>query len=142
MKSLFFKVTKENNFWNEISMTALRVYVGLAMALAHGLGKVPPSEKLIEGVTAMGFPVPILFAWSAGLSEFLGGLFIAVGLFTRPSALFLGITMAVAAFVAHAADPFQNKELALFYLFACIVFYFRGAGAWSVDRFFAGKSKK
>lgn len=142
MKSLFFKVTRENNFWNELSITAVRVFIGLAMAFAHGLGKIPPGERLIGRVTEMGFPLPLVFAWSAGLSEFLGGILIALGLFTRPSALFLGFTMAVAAFGVHAADPFEGKELALLYLAICVVFFFRGSSAWSLDRFFIGKGRK
>ncbi len=142
MKNLFFKVTRENNFWNELSLTAFRVFIGLAMAFAHGWGKLPPPDRLVEGVTAMGFPMPMMFAWAAALAEFAGGIFIALGLFTRPAALFLGFTMAVAAFKVHAADPFQNKELALLYLGACVVFFFRGSSAWSLDRFFTGKGKK
>ncbi len=142
MKSLFFKVTRENNFWNELSITAFRIFIGLAMAFAHGIGKIPPAEKLIGGVTEMGFPMPVVFAWAAALAEFLGGILIAIGLFTRPAAFFLGITMAVAAFAVHGADPFASKELALLYLFICVVFFFRGSGGWSVDRFFTGKGKK
>jgi putative oxidoreductase len=142
MKSLFFKVTKENNIWNELSITVLRLYVGFAMAFAHGFGKIPPPERLIEGVTGMGFPMPAVFAWAAALSEFLGGILLAIGLFTRPSAFFLGFTMCVAGFVAHGQDPFDKKELALFYAASCLVFLFRGASGFSVDRFFVGKKKK
>lgn len=35
------------------------------MALAHGLGKTPPPEQLIDGVANMGFPMAIVFAWAA-----------------------------------------------------------------------------
>ena len=118
---------------NLIALTGLRVFVGLTMAFAHGLAKMPPSEQLIEGLGLMGFPSPVFFAWCAALAEFAGGLFLAVGLLTRPSALFIGITMAVAAFVAHGADPFQKKELALFYMVVAFFFAMRGAGAWSID---------
>jgi putative oxidoreductase len=142
MKALFFKVTKENNIWNELSITVLRLYVGFAMAFGHGLGKIPPSDRLIEGVTGMGFPMPVAFAWAAALAEFLGGILLAVGLLTRPSAFFLGFTMCVAGFVAHAQDPFDRKELALFYAACCLVFLFRGASGLSIDRFFVGKKKK
>ncbi|MBY0553311.1 DoxX family protein [bacterium] len=112
----------------------LRLFVGLSMAFAHGLGKLPPSEQLVSGVESMGFPMPLVFAWAAALSEFLGGLLIVVGLYTRPAALFLGITMAVAALKVHGADPYQVKELAFFYLFACLTLLFQGAGHFSLDR--------
>jgi len=111
----------------------LRLVAGLSLGLAHGLGKIPPSEKFIQGVTSLGFPLPTFFAWSAGLSEFLGALLIAAGLFTRPAAAFVAITMGVALFVAHAADPFKSRELALLYFTAAGTIFLTGPGAWSLD---------
>ena len=119
---------------SDLGNLLFRLFVGLSMALAHGLGKVPPSDKFIEGVESLGFPLPIVFAWSAGLAELIGGLLIAAGLFTRWSAVFLGITMAVAAFGRHAADPFDVKEMALLYFFACILLATQGGGKYSLDR--------
>lgn len=118
----------------DLGLLLFRLFVGLAMAFAHGLGKLPPSDQFIGGVGSMGFPVPIVFAWAAALSEFLGGLFIAGGLLTRWAALFLGGTMAIAGFVAHAADPFMRKEMAFLYLSACVLLLFSGAGKYSLDR--------
>jgi putative oxidoreductase len=110
-----------------------RLMFGLIMAFAHGMGKVPPSQGLIDGVTAMGLPLPGFMAWSAGLAEFAGGLLIAVGLFTRPAALLWIVTMLVAAFVAHGADPLQKKELALLYLSFGVVLLGSGGGKFSLD---------
>ena len=118
----------------DLGLLIFRVFLGLAMALAHGLGKLPPSEKLIEGVTAMGFPLPLVFAWAASLTEFLGGILIAVGLFTRHCSFLMAITMAVAGFIVHGSDPFGSKELALFYLAGSVLLMFTGAGAFSLDK--------
>ncbi|MFN3455544.1 MAG: DoxX family protein [Pseudobdellovibrio sp.] len=120
----------------DLGLLIFRAFIGLSMAFAHGLGKIPPSAQLIEGVTSMGFPMPVLFAWAAGLSEFLGALLIVVGLYTRYAAAFLGFTMAVAALVVHSADPYQTKELAFVYLFSCVLVIFAGAGKYSLDRKF------
>jgi putative oxidoreductase len=117
----------------DLGLFLFRVFVGLAMAFAHGLGKVPPSDQLTQGLAGMGFPLPVVFAWAAALAEFAGGLFIALGLFTRHAAFFLAVTMSVAAFIAHAADPFQKKEMALLYLFASIMLIFTGPGRLSLD---------
>lgn len=133
MKNLLFKVTKESSLSLELSLLLPRVFIGLTMAITHGLGKLPPPEGMIAGVEGMGFPAPVLFAWAAGLAEFLGGLFIAIGFLTRPSALFLGFTMLVAAFGAHGADPFEKKELSLLYFFITLIFIIRGSGKLSVD---------
>lgn len=135
IKKLLFKTTQENSLFNEASMTALRVIAGLLMAFLHGSGKVPPGQQLIDGVTALGFPAPVLFAWLAGLAELLGGIFIAVGFLTRPAAFMLFFTMFVAVFGAHAADPVNVKELGILYMFVSLIFLTRGAGRWSVDRF-------
>ncbi len=118
----------------DLGLLILRAFAGLSMAFAHGLNKLPPADGFVNAVGQMGFPLPIVFAWSAGLSEFLGGLLIAVGLFTRHASLFLGFTMVVAAFGAHAADPFGKKELSLIYLAICALMIFQGAGRFSLDR--------
>lgn len=128
------KVTLESGLFSELTMTALRVFAGLSMAFGHGMGKVPPSEKFVEGVTELGFPMPEAFAWAAGVSEFAGGIFLALGLFTRPAAFFVASTMFVAGFLRHAQDPFKAKELALLYFVVALVFVARGAGKWSADR--------
>ena len=95
----------------------------------------PPSDGFIEGVAEMGFPLPVLFAWMAGLSELVGGLLIAVGLATRPAALFAGFTMAVAFFVRHGGDAFGNRELPFVYLVAFVALAIMGAGRYSLDVF-------
>lgn len=116
-----------------LAVTLLRVFTGLTMAFSHGLGKIPPPEQLVSGVEAMGFPMPGLFAWAAALAELVGGILLALGLLTRPAAMFMAITMFVAGFVVHSADPFQKKEMALLYLVISLFFVFYGAGKWSVD---------
>ncbi len=126
-------------FTVDITVLFLRVSSGLMMALLHGWSKVPPSEKFITGVTELGFPAPLFFAWCAGLAELVGGLLIAVGLFTRPAALFLAFTMGVAAFGRHLNDPFDRKELSLLYLGISLFFLAYGAGKVSLDRFLGGK---
>lgn len=124
---------------HDAGLLAFRLYIGLSMAFAHGLGKIPPSGQFLGGVSAMGFPAPELFAWLAALSEFLGGLFIALGLATRFSSLALGSTMVVAGFIAHAADPFGVKERAFLFLFSCVLLFCVGAGRFSVDRLISKK---
>lgn len=121
----------------DLGLLVLRLGAGLTLAFAHGLGKLPPSAGFVEGTAEMGFPVPTLFAWAAALSEFAGGLLVAVGLLTRPAALFVVITMAVAAFVRHAGDPFSDVERALLFLVAFLAILLAGAGRYAVDRFFA-----
>ena len=117
----------------DVGLLLFRVFVGLALAFGHGLGKLPPSERFLAGVVEMGFPAPLLFGWAAALSEFVGGLLIAVGLMTRPAAVFAGITLSVAAFIRQAGDPFVEVEKALLFLASMVLLLLMGAGRYSVD---------
>lgn len=123
----------------DFGLLIFRITIGLIMAFNHGLSKIPPSEQFIEALVGMGFPVAVVFAWCASLSELLGGALIAAGLFARHAALFLGVTMSVAVFIAHGADPFAKKEMAVLYLASCILIALCGAGTYSLDRVFRKK---
>jgi len=114
-------------------LTLLRVFAGLALAFGHGIRKFPPSEKFIESVGDLGFPLPTLFAWTATCSEFFCGLLLALGLLTRPAALFILFTMMVAAFLRHAGEPFSERELAFVYGSIALAFLFIGSGRYGMD---------
>ena len=114
-------------------LALLRIFAGISIAAAHGIGKIPPGEGLVTRAEELGFPAPVVFAWAAALSEFLGGIFLALGLFTRLAAFFIACTMLVAILGVHAADPYQKKELAFMYFFVAAAFMLKGSGDWSVD---------
>jgi putative oxidoreductase len=126
----------------DAGLLVIRLAIGLSLAFLHGIGKVPPAERFIAGVTDMGFPLPVLFAWAAGLSEFVGGLLVAIGLFTRPAAASIAITMAVAAFIRHAGDPLGDRELPIVFLCIAVGVLLTGAGAFSVDAWWQQRRAK
>lgn len=122
----------------------LRVLTGAGIAV-HGYGKVfTPGfmEQFAGNVEKMGFPVPIVFAWAAALSEFLGGIFVAVGLGTRIASTLIATTMGVAFFVTHANDPFKVKELAAAYGTIAVALLLTGGGSYSFDSWFWKRKKK
>jgi putative oxidoreductase len=124
----------------DVGLLLLRAGSGLMLSIGHGLsklyadGRIGPAKGFIDGVESLGFPAPALFAWCAALSEFAGGLLLALGLLTRPAAFTIAFTMAVAAFLRHRDDPFTTKEKALLYLAIAFLFMLIGAGRFSVDR--------
>ena len=131
MKALFFSGSEVNGFSGNVGILALRLFIGLSIAFAHGMGKVPPSPEFIAmtgGISTFFALYPVLFAWLSGLSELVGGICIALGLCTRVAALALSVNMAVAGFIFHGADPFQRKELALLYLAGALCLLFVGSG--------------
>jgi putative oxidoreductase len=121
---------------SELVLLAVRLFTGLALALAHGVGKIPPSGRFVERVGALGFPSPEVFAWLSALAEVGAGALLAIGLLVRPAALVVAVNMAVAAFLAHAPDPFRTREPALLFLSLALVFLALGGGRFSLDRRF------
>jgi putative oxidoreductase len=77
-----------------------------------------------------GHQTPFSLLWFAGILEFLGGLLIGFGLFTRPVAFLLSGQMAFAFFIAHFPhgwNPASNGgETSV--LFCFIFLYLSAAG--------------
>lgn len=127
---------KLNSFysrWTPRLLSVLRIVTAFLL-MQHGAQKLFGFLATEQGAT----PPLLSLAGIAGLLEFFGGLFILLGLFTRPVAFILSGLMAVAYFMAHAPQgfwPLQNKgELAVLYCFVFLFFAVAGGGAWSVDR--------
>ena len=64
------------------ALVPIRLIVGV-VAMVHGWPKVVDLRTFINGVDAMGIPLPQIFGTAAAFSEFLGGLALILGLFTR-----------------------------------------------------------
>ena len=120
--------------WEPRMLSVLRIIVGL-LYMEHGL------EKIV------GFPVQpnhrayalfTLVPGLQGLLELVGGLLLALGLYTRIVAFILAGNMAVAYFMAHAPRGFfpllNGGELAIVYCFVFLYFWLAGGGEWSLDR--------
>src|SRR5580700_459251 len=76
-------------------LSILRIMVGL-LFLEHGLA------KLFGFPSAAMHPAMFHLLWFAGVIEALGGLLVALGLFTRYAAFIMSGEMAVAYFMSHA----------------------------------------
>lgn len=124
---------KENPGLKVLSYNVLRVVAGLLFA-QHGAQKL---FGVLEGNQASLASLMGL----AGIIEFVGGLLIAFGLFTRPVAFIACGQMAVAYFMTHAPQgfwPILNRgELAAFYCFTWLFFFTHGPGKYSVDGWLA-----
>ena len=140
VKQILFGGTEFESVKVNVGIAVLRVFSGFSMAFAHGLGKFPPSEGFVGAITKLGLPMPGFFAWAAFFGEFGGGLFLALGLLTRPGSFLMGFTMLVAGLMQHAADPFGKKEKALLYLAIAILFLLVGSGRYGVDAWIRRKS--
>jgi putative oxidoreductase len=109
---------------------ALRIIAGLAFA-QHG------AQKLF-GLLGARQAVPLISQMGmAGVIEFVGGILIALGLFTSPVAFVASGEMAWAYFQQHFPRgfwPIQNGgELAVLYCFIFLYFTVVGSGKLSID---------
>jgi putative oxidoreductase len=123
----------------DAGLLLLRLWAGVVMALQHGLGKVSDLGGFIPKVADKGIPFASVLAPAAALSEFLGGLLLALGLLTRASAAFILGTMLVAGLVVHAHDPFGKKELAFTYASIALSILIAGPGRFSLDAWIASR---
>ncbi len=111
-------------------LALLRIVAGL-LFLEHGIQK-------FFGFPAP-FPVsplpPMLVA--AGAIELVGGLLVALGLFTRLAAFICSGEMAIAYWMQHFPKspwpPVNMGEAAILYCFIFLYLAAAGPGAWSVD---------
>ena len=132
MKDLLFGGARFNSTAGDFGLLVLRVFAGLSLAWAHGLGKVPPSPQFQSSVESLGLPSQM--AWLSAAAETIGGVGLAAGLATRVMALIIAGNLSVAAFLQHANDPYGRKELALLFLATAICFLCTGGGRFSLDR--------
>ena len=118
--------------WAPRMLSILRIMAGLLL-LQHGTGKL------------LGFPagaVPPTFSLAsmsvyAGFIEFVCGILLVLGLFSRVAAFVASGMTAVAYFYAHAPQgfyPILNRgELAVLYCFVFLYLAAAGPGPWSID---------
>src|SRR5690606_16547848 len=88
--------------YKDTGLLILRIGLGLSFLLLHGYPKLvggPEMWKAVGGaMTNVGIDFyPAFWGFIAGLAEALGGLFLLLGLFFRPTSVFLSFTMLVAA---------------------------------------------
>ncbi|OAV46307.1 DoxX family protein [Lewinella sp. 4G2] len=117
----------------DLGLLVLRVWFGLEMAIAHGL---PKLQKVFAGDFTFADPLGVGTTTSlilATFGEFICGILIAAGFFTRLSTIPYIITMLVAAFIAHAGDPWGKMSFPLHYAVAAAVIFIAGPGRYSLD---------
>ena len=110
--------------------------------ITHGL---PKLTNMLAGTSKFGDPFGMGSNLSLGLTvfaEFVCSILLILGLATRLALIPQIITMAVAAFVVHATDPFGKKEMALLYLVVLVALFIMGPGKYSVDNAIGGKRSR
>ncbi len=132
--------------YQDIALFIARAGIGLSFIILHGWGKLTGGPDRWRSVgTAMknlGIEfLPVFWGFMAAFSETIGGLLIILGLFFRPAASLILITMIVAATRHISSGDALSKvahpvELGL----VMLLFLTIGAGKYSFDYLFWKKS--
>ena len=115
------------------ALALLRIVFSLLM-MTHGWSKL---ERILDGNLNFGDPLGLgstLSLYLVTFAELVAPIFIIVGFKTRIMALITSFAMAVAAFIAHGADPLAKKEMALLYLVGFLTVALMGPGRYSIDQ--------
>ncbi|MFN3657826.1 MAG: DoxX family protein [Pseudolabrys sp.] len=115
----------------------VRVMAGGALAI-HGypilFGQAAAAARFLESA---GFENGLFWAYVVGAVEFVCGLCLALGLFTRLAAVPIIGFLAIAIVTYHWQFGFawENRGIEYPLFWAIVVFHFlvRGGGAWSLD---------
>jgi putative oxidoreductase len=110
-----------------------------AVLVPHGIQKIMLGTNLAPYIDKqMGLPYPMLWSYLAIFAESVVAACLAIGLFTRASALILCVYMAVIVifFQWQFGYFWTNKgyEYALLWFMLYLAIFFRGGGRYSVDR--------
>jgi putative oxidoreductase len=121
--------------WAPRVLSIVRIMTAL-LFLEHG------TQKLLGFPASSTYPAMFTLSWFQGVIELVGGLLLAIGLFSRPVAFILSGDMAVAYFMAHAPQSFfpviNRGDAAILYCFIFFYIFFAGPGPWSADAMWRG----
>ena len=122
------------NLFSDLLYSLMRLIAGFLFA-CHGAQKL---FGVLGGPQMIHNPMML----AAGIIEFVGGVLIALGVFTTFAAFIASGEMAFAYFMGHAPHGFwpilNHGELAVVYCFVFLYIASRGDGVWSLRRLAKG----
>ncbi len=133
MKKRLFSTDLPGNY-GHLALLFFRILVA-CLLLTHGF---PKLQRLFSGAEIQ-FANPYGLGMTTSFvlvtfAEFVCSILVILGLATRLATIPIMITMATAALIAHANDPFGVKEKPLLFLVCFAFIFIVGAGKYSLDR--------
>src|SRR5450432_2877167 len=135
-----------NSFFHYVSfgqspfLLAVRLYWGWQL-IESGWGKLHHLDKVTEFFTSLALPMPAQTAVAISCLEFFGGIFLAIGLLSRLTALAMTINLIVAYITADRealfsifSDPDKFYAAAPYtFLVASLIILLFGPGKFALD---------
>ena len=128
---------------SDFAQAALRIGLG-GILIPHGMQKLfgALGGLGISGNAALfdkiGYSPGIFWGTLVGCTEFIGGILLVLGLFTRPAAFAVVVFMINAVYFTSKTGGFfwttRGSEFSILILLVAFFLLIRGAGPWSIDR--------
>lgn len=129
------KMLEFGGIYAELGTAFFRVVVGTVFMM-HAIPKIRDPESTKEFFHSVGLPRSMYLVYLAIGIEMVAGATLALGLYTRLSALALTVFMMVASYVAvyEMEKEFEGGyEVDLLLLAASFMYYLNGAGKYALD---------
>lgn len=139
MKTIFSVNRSSKNV--DIAIFLVRISIAVLM-LTHGISKIALfNGSPVQFMDFMGLGTELSLALAI-FAEVGCSILILLGLGTRLAVIPLIITMLVAVFIVHGADPFIQQEMGLHYLLIYVLLLITGSGKYSLDKLIVSKISK
>jgi putative oxidoreductase len=137
---LYQKVFRAADYLQSPFLLLVRLYWGWQL-IESGSGKLHNLEKVTDFFTSLGLPMPAQMAVFISCVELFGGIFLALGLLSRLTALALTVNLITAYITADRealfsifSDPDKFYAAAPYtFLVASLIVLIFGAGKFSLD---------
>jgi putative oxidoreductase len=144
-------------WWQDLLFAVPRIVCGYLLTSDFGAAKFglpwsPADNNLKFFEVAFWFPndvaeyggifamFPAFFAWMGAFSEAVGGIFLLLGLFTRPFSLLIFFTMFVAVFFQQFNQGTWNMLPAMGIMWVSLFYSILGSGRFGIDYLIAKKN--
>ncbi|GAB5518676.1 MAG: hypothetical protein RhofKO_09270 [Rhodothermales bacterium] len=119
--------------YRDVGLLIIRLGLGLTLTFVYGLPKVlqgPDGWVALAAAGGIGF-AQVVFGFLGAMSEFLGGILLAIGFLFRPTLFFLFCTMLVATYSLYSEQVAFTHPLELAIIFVGL--FLTGPGRHSLD---------
>jgi len=130
------------------ALLAIRLVWG-ALFVYEGYAKFSNISSNAEYFSSLGFSSPVFMVWLSASAQLLGGILLAVGLFSRIASIPLIVTMLVAAIMDPSSHAFWGQgtdsteaflsQIPLVFTYMTAIVLFFGPGKWSIDHLLKDK---
>lgn len=114
-----------------IGFLLLRISVGVIF-IVSGWGKLTGIGSIISLMTGIGLPVAAFWAYLVAFVEFLGGIAVILGVYTRFFAKLLAVIMLVALLTVKIKSGFQAARIDIALLGSTLALTALGGGEWQL----------